>query len=337
MIGMYAIAINPTISTRHFVVPSSSIPESTEATPQHSIVTHLLFLGDIMLDRGVALHAEKYGKESLFSKAQQLFVGHDAIIANLEGTITTNESVARQNNGILRFTFDPTFTDLLKSLNITAVSLANNHSADFGSKGFLETKKNLDERGIQYFGSANNDVQLSTVIRLNKKEICLVGHHDLYTYNEKPVITEIENIREQCSFIIVMPHWGVEYTHVPNDRQRSIAHAFIDAGADVVIGAHPHVVQPVEIYNNKAIFYSLGNFMFDQDFSYATRQGVAIKLELSDYGIGFKLIPTTLTKAEVAIAEQVDRDATLYILAQSDMSDAIKSSIIKTGSFILEK
>ncbi|MBI5126555.1 MAG: AmmeMemoRadiSam system protein B [Candidatus Taylorbacteria bacterium] len=297
--------------------------------------THVLFVGDIMLDRGVALHAEKYGVDSLFGKIERLFLGTHAVVGNLEGTITDNESIARKNNSILRFTFNPLFTDLLKKLKITAVSLANNHSGDFGGDGFRQTKNNLNERGIISFGSSRNDTSLSSTLLLNGKEVCLIGYHDLYTFDPTSVLAEITATRAQCSYIVVMPHWGVEYTHEPTERQKTLAHKFIDAGADLVIGAHPHVVQPVEIYKNKAIFYSLGNFMFDQDFSYATRQGLAVHIELGNEETRYNLIPISISRAEVAVAEPADRTNTLSIVAGTNLPNKIRSAILKSQSFIL--
>lgn len=268
----------------------------------------ILFVGDIMLDRGVANHAEKHGVESLFSKVRGLFAEVDAVVGNLEGPITNEQSIARKDNSILRFTFDPQFAGVLKDIGFSAVSLANNHALDFGGDGYAQTLSYLQDAGLYSFGSYRNDQNISTSIKVKDKNLCLVGYHDLFTYNPVPVTDEITRIRWDCDFVVLFAHWGEEYQSVQTERQTELAHSFIDAGADLVIGAHPHVVQPVEIYKNKAIFYSLGNFMFDQDFSFETRHGLAVRVGFDENKTVFTLIPVSINKAEVQIADGVDAD-----------------------------
>ncbi len=263
----------------------------------------ILFVGDMMFDRNVARYAEKNDKDYILKGVEELFTNNDAVIGNLEGTITDNESISLKNNEILRFTFNTSFADFLKKYNFTAVSLANNHSSDFGRDGYEQTQYNLNNSGILSFGSASNDTNISSKIILQKKTFCFVGYHDLYTYNETPTVEEIIKVRNECDFVIVFAHWGEEYKSIQNNRQTMLAHKFIDAGADLVIGAHPHVVQPYEIYKDKAIFYSLGNFVFDQDFSYATKHALALKAEFKEEGTNFTLIPTSIEKSQVNFDE----------------------------------
>jgi poly-gamma-glutamate synthesis protein (capsule biosynthesis protein) len=116
-------------------------------------------------------------------------------------------------------------------------------------------------------------------------------------------MAEIARLRPSCDFLVVFPHWGIEYQITASARQQELAHEFVDAGADLVIGAHPHVVEPVELYRGKAIFYSLGNFVFDQGLSFWTEHGLAVQVILHQDGRkDFKLIPTVLNKAEVSVA-----------------------------------
>jgi len=263
----------------------------------------ILFVGDIMLDRGVARHADKFGKDSLLIKVEEILKNNDAVIGNLEGTITDNASIAQVNNKILRFTFSPTFLNFLNKYHFTAVSLANNHALDFGNDGYDKTVENLDSVGIVSFGSPLNSTRVSNKIILKKKTICLVGYHDLYVNNEEKAVEEINKIKGECDYTVLFAHWGDEYIKTPNARQISLAHMFVDAGADLVIGAHPHVVQTHEIYKNKAIFYSLGNFIFDQDFSYNTTHGLMVRVEITEDKTKFNLIPTFVDRAEVSVDE----------------------------------
>ncbi|MDO8561585.1 MAG: AmmeMemoRadiSam system protein B [bacterium] len=296
---------------------------------------HLFFVGDIMLDRGVAKHARAYGVNSLFAKVERLFLGTNAVIGNLEGTITDNPSVSEKDPSLLRFTFNPMFAGLLGQSRFTVLSLANNHALDFGDYGYEQTIKNLDGASIIPFGSPQNSVNISTRISIREKTVCLVGYHDLFTPDPAPALLEIKSIRESCSYVVLFAHWGIEYSDAPSDRQITLAHKFIDAGADLIIGAHPHVVEPIEIYKNKAIFYSLGNFIFDQNFSFATEHGLTVHVERGSAKTRFTLVPISIDRAEVKIAEPSDRQKILSLLVDKNLSSDIASDIINAQEFTL--
>lgn len=282
------------------LISEDEVVAVARSQPMEEPIT-VLFVGDIMFDRGVARHAALFGTSTLLAGVRELFEGNDAIMGNLEGTITTNKPVALGRGSPLRFTFHPWFASLLAESGFDAVSLANNHSMDFYNAGFAQTKSFLEEKGIVYFGSAYNNENLSISLNIKGKELCLVGYHDLYTYNEALVIEEIRRIRPDCYKVIAVPHWGEEYELEQSARQTDLAHSFIDAGADLVIGSHPHVVQPVEIYRGKAIFYSLGNFMFDQGLSFWTEHGLAVKATFKGDETGFELVATELDRAEASV------------------------------------
>lgn len=267
----------------------------------------ILFVGDIMLDRSVARHAMASSTDVLFAGVLDLFKVADARVANLEGAITTNPSIAQVDNTILHFTFDPTLAQAaLAPLNLTAVSLANNHSYDFGRTGFDTTQTYLKGWGIKPFGHPYNARDLSATLDIRGKQFCLVGYHSLYDAGTTEVVTEIMRLRPLCYRVVVFPHWGDEYEHVANEAQIKAAHSFVDAGADLVIGAHPHVVQNVETYRGKAIFYSLGNFMFDQDFSWATTHGLAVKVTFGETSTTYTLTPITIQNQEASKAIEPD-------------------------------
>ncbi|MFZ2253281.1 MAG: AmmeMemoRadiSam system protein B [Minisyncoccia bacterium] len=296
---------------------------------------HLLFVGDIMLDRAVAKSAREKGIDSLFANVERLFLGTHAVIGNLEGTITSSSSIAAKDSSILRFTFDPMYAGLLDRLGFSVLSLANNHALDFGKGGYAETKRQLENVGIVSFGSPINNGVLTGQIMVQGKSICFVGYHDLFTYDETPVTQEIARIRPTCDRVVLFAHWGEEYVPKATARQQKLAHAFIDAGADLIIGAHPHIVEPIEIYKNKAIFYSLGNFMFDQYFSYATTHGVAVHVEWGDERTRFTLIPVSVVDEEVKIAEPIDQRKILPTLIDENMPLDIRSAILEKNEFIL--
>jgi len=271
--------------------------------PQPKPEPSILFVGDIMLDRNVAKHAQASSTGVLFTNVVDLFQTADANVANLEGSITTNPSIAQRDSSILRFTFNPDVTKrALGALNLTAVSLANNHTYDFYAEGYDATRGYLLDWAILPFGHPYNARHLSTTIKVHSKAFCLVGYHSLYDAGTAEVVQEIQKLRPSCYRVIIMPHWGDEYESVANEEQVALAHEFIDAGADLIIGAHPHVVQNVGEYKGKAIFYSLGNFMFDQNFSWATQHGLAVKVTFGEAQTRFELTPISVIEEEAKVA-----------------------------------
>ncbi len=255
-------------------------------------ILNLLFVGDIMTDRYIRKQIEKSNSidefiNSFLASLQKENKNYDFVVANLEGPITENPTKSILADGSyskdLLFTFPSSTVQILKDLNIKAVSLANNHTDNFYYKGFLETKTFLDNGNIKYFGNAYNSEKDNISNIICEKEICiaLIGYNQFTKENSKDIfIKEIEKLKSdtKVDFIIVMPHWGEEYKLLSNDFQKSLAKSFIDAGADMVIGSHPHVAQEKEIYKDKYIYYSLGNYIFDQWFNEDVKKGLAVNV-----------------------------------------------------------
>lgn len=264
----------------------------------------VLFVGDIMLDRNVARTISAEGPEVLFAGTSALLADADLRVGNLEGTITGAASLAQKNHTILRFTFDLVQAKaVLQPLHFNAFSLANNHALDFGEFGYDETYDQvINSLGAQPFGQPFNDrSRLSAKLEARGKTICLVGYHALFKTSTTTVTDEIIKLRPDCWRLVVFAHWGEEYQERSNAAQQAAAHAFIDAGADLVIGAHPHVVQEVETYRGKAVFYSLGNFMFDQNFSSATQHGLAVRADFYEEQTRFTLTPTAVVEQHASV------------------------------------
>ena len=281
-----------------------SAPFARIAQPEAPI--RVLFVGDIMLDRNVARTIVAEGAGALFSTSTRaLFAGADVRVGNLEGTITGNASIAQRDHTILRFTFDPAAAAaVLGLLRFDALSLANNHALDFYANGYAQTLRRVEESGVRPFGHPlNTPGTLSATVVSKGKTLCFVGYHALFTADIVPVVFEIQTLRPGCWRVIVFAHWGEEYKTRSNAAQREAARAFIDAGADLVIGAHPHVVQEHEVYKNKAIFYSLGNCMFDQNFSWGTTHSLAVRADFYTEKTDFTLTPLTVIEQHSAVAD----------------------------------
>jgi poly-gamma-glutamate synthesis protein (capsule biosynthesis protein) len=246
----------------------------------------VLFVGDLMFDRGIRYFAEKNsGNEFIFKKIENLLLKNNLVIANLEGPITENMSVSygtipeSPNNYI--FTFEPNLANTLFNENIRIVNLGNNHILNFRQKGVLSTKNYLDKANVDYFGEPGGSRSISTEILGTK--ITFISYNEFSAIPNEPdsVVDEIQKAKKFSDIIIIYCHWGIEYKNKASAQQIELAHKFIDRGADVVIGSHPHVIQNSEEYKEKKIYYSLGNFIFDQYFNENVRNGLGVRLNIN--------------------------------------------------------
>lgn len=304
------------------------------ALPERKVT--ILFTGDVMLDRGVANHARKHGDDSLFKGVRKVMLNADAVVVNLETTVTTLPSVAVGMD--LRFTSDPRFMPLLKDLAVDVATLSNNHTDDFGTEGLATTRQHLTDAGIEYLGSPHNRAdELSLVADIEGSIVCFVGYEGFIATDPRPIAAEIERIGDQCRYTVATMHAGDEYMPEPSLVQVSAAHAFIDAGADVVIGTHPHIVQPLEMYKGKPIFYSLGNFMFDQDFSWETTHGLLVRVSLADDAVTYTLTPVDISQAEASVATDPDTIETILgMLRHSSWSEEFKTQMLGATTFTVQ-
>ncbi|MES3031082.1 MAG: CapA family protein [Patescibacteria group bacterium] len=265
-----------------FYTPSSFRFASREpfsfSSPAH--IT-LFVVGDMMLDRNVRNIINRTGFDLFFSGIAETVRTADLAAANLEGPFTTYPSVtASLVSKELRFTFDPALAEKLSILGFDVLGLANNHTLNFGREGFAMTRRFIGESGMFYYGDPNNRESISTIITKGGIRVGFVGFNEFSYADYDKVFAEIEQIRPLVDVLIVSPHWGPEYETEPTPKMKKWAREFIDSGADAVIGAHPHVVGVTEEYQNKKIYYSLGNFVFDQYFSEETMTGLGVLIDI---------------------------------------------------------
>lgn len=196
------------------------------------------------------------GDYSYFLKnVQKYFANDDLTIVNFEGTLT--ERGTREDK-TFAFRGKPEYTKVLTEGSVEAVTLANNHSRDYGDVSMEDTKKYLDEAGIAWFENLN-----IRVMDVKGVKVGLVGLYALNGSAEGNLPKAMEQVKNGgAEVIIVQIHWGVEGDNYPQDSQISLAHKAIDSGADLVIGHHPHVLQGMECYKGRMIAYSMGNFCF---------------------------------------------------------------------------
>jgi poly-gamma-glutamate capsule biosynthesis protein CapA/YwtB (metallophosphatase superfamily) len=278
---------------RGFLDKAQSLaPQKTE---QKSTVSFLA-VGDIMLSRNVAGKI-KEAKDPLlpFYPLTLLFQSVDFSFGNLESPFSGSDHF--NPSGSLIFNVPKANIKGLVENNFKVLSLANNHALDQGVEGLKYTIKYLDESNIKHVGTGINleEAWKPAIIETQGMKVCFVGasyssvNDGGKTINDYVARIEdienlklkIENSKSLCNFVVTSMHAGTEYVTRPTQSQIDFARAAVDAGADIVIGHHPHWVQKIEKYQNKYIFYSLGNFIFDQMWSQETREGLALKIQVS--------------------------------------------------------
>lgn len=196
---------------------------------------------------------EDYGYP--FRNVLEYFQNDDFSMVNLEGVLG-NEG--RKMGKRYNFRGDAAYVNILTENSVEAVTLANNHSLDYGKEGYAATRAILEEAGVPYV-EANS----STLVTLEGGLVVGIYATVYNSIDEDALITGIQALKEQgADLVIYAPHWGRENTFRPNAEQVRLGRAAIDAGADIVYGAHPHVLQPIEEYGDGVIYYSLGNFSF---------------------------------------------------------------------------
>jgi poly-gamma-glutamate synthesis protein (capsule biosynthesis protein) len=256
--------------------------------------------GDIMLGRYVETVMNRHGEMYPFTFLSDFNLDQDVIIGNLEGPIP--ETHTKTADFTTNFSFKKSVAPLLKQVGFTHITLANNHTVDKGEPAFWNTKKTLEEVGIQVFGNPRSTAkEFVKLEEINGTEIGLIGLNEaVSSYFDKEaavqLIDELERINPD-RFLIVNIHWGTEYQNTSNKKQKELARSFVNAGADLIIGHHPHVVQEVEVYKNKLIFYSLGNFIFDQYFSKETQEGMVVYFDLKPKTITAKIQGINIDKS----------------------------------------
>lgn len=253
---------------------------------------------DAMFARWIAHTYSKKGFDSIFTEwGERSFWGSDARIINLEGAISDLPIQSNIQKDNLTFRFSPTILKALEFLKLNAVSLANNHSANGGAHDLTFTREFLKKNNIATIGgpSTKDTVRIATFSGRDGMRLVVIGVHALYEKSDiAPQIREHK--KDPRTRVIIFPHWGTEYAARHSHAQEKLAYQWIDAGADAVIGAHPHVIQDMEEYKGAPIFYSLGNFVFDQGFSRETQEGLFVSGRFTDEGLSIGVFPFQITQ-----------------------------------------
>ena len=239
----------------------------------------LLLTGDVMIgEEFLKFKKEKnVDYEYPFRSVKKYFEEPDIVFGNLDCTLARSKMIRAKGPNLYS---PPESVNALKYLNFRIVSLGNNHINDFGEEGITKTKKILKENGILSFGAGKNlkEANKEVFVNANGLEVVFLGYttDEMHVrsiiatsntagcvfYDIKKIGEDIERVKQKSDVICVSLHWGYEYYHYPSPHAVNLAHQIIEAGANIVIGHHPHVIQGIERYKHGIIFYSLGNFFF---------------------------------------------------------------------------
>ncbi len=274
----------------------------TEKKEQKDYAT-ITFAGDVMADRGVEYSVTKNlgGDFNALFKNVDIFKTDDISFINLEGPVSKE---GHKVGSIYSFRMPTETIPVLKNTGIDIVSFANNHVGDYTNAAFVDTINNLLGGDIAWTGAgySYDDAKTVRIINVNNIKVGFIGFSDvgpewmkatsknagILLASDKNFENIIKEAKLKSDVLVVSFHWGEEYKEF-NARQKSLAEKAIDNGADVIVGHHPHVPQEIKYYKEKPIIYSLGNFMFDQNFSTATMGGLVVQLEVKKDGTTQKL------------------------------------------------
>ena len=271
--------------------------------------TSIIFTGDILLDRGVRKTIEHHGAAYLFDKhIDSVLKEADIVVGNLECPVTTIKAPMQK-----RFIFrgEPQWLPILKQHGFTHLNLANNHSVDQGRGGLMDTRKNIIHAGMTPVGAGKdmNEAAEPVLLTEHPRKVWLIAslHMALENYAylpDKPsvnqestadIVKRIKAIKQKDpqAVVIVSLHWGAEHTLKPTPSQRLEAHRLIQAGADALVCHHTHTQQTVERYHGRPVYYSIGNFIFDQQKP-INSQACMVKIEVTPDSVKTTAIPISI-------------------------------------------
>ncbi|MDO4324502.1 MAG: CapA family protein [bacterium] len=287
-------------------VPDESAGEKKTASKSKKVC--LAFAGDIYLSDFVLQAYQKAGNQIsgvLDDGFREKIAEADLFVANEEFPFSDRGTAAKDKQFTFRLPTER--VSMFQELGLDLVTLANNHALDFGEDALLDTCETLDKADIRYVGAGKNLEEASSpvILEVNGLKLAFLGATRVMpeyswaaqkdsagmfeTYNPEALLRKIQEVRAVSDYVIVYVHWGVERETTPKDYQRTMGKQYIDAGADLVIGSHPHVLQGIEYYQGKPIVYSLGNFIFGSQIP----KTMLLMVNLEEDSMSLKLIPGT--------------------------------------------
>jgi poly-gamma-glutamate capsule biosynthesis protein CapA/YwtB (metallophosphatase superfamily) len=291
----------------------AEVPADKPATPVASEL-RIAAVGDIMLGGTATPELQKFGYDYPYEKTRDVLKQAQIVFGNLEGPLTAGGTAGVSKQYVFRSPPDKVASALARA-GFNVVSLANNHTLDYGPDGLDDTRAALDRAGIQSVGAGKNEAEArqAVFIRVSEVTVAFLAYsltfpEEFWAGKDKPgtafgherfLRADVAAARKKADIVIVSFHWGQEGKTDLRDYQIQMGHAAVDAGAAAVLGSHPHVLQAVEHYKDGLILYSLGNFTFGSYSKDATRSAIAL-LSFRDKQLReLKLVPINVNNAEV--------------------------------------
>ena len=278
-----------------------------EADETQDETVRLVFGGDVLLSDHVLNAYNKTGDITgvLDDGLREVIGNSDIFMVNQEFPFSDRGTAAADKQ--YTFRLQPQKVSILNEMGIDGVTLANNHALDFGTDALVDTLDTLDGAGIPHVGAGRNldEAKAPVILTAKGKTIGFLGASRvipegswsasstrpgmLTTYDPAALVEQIRALRERCDYLVVYVHWGIERDERPQDYQRALGQQYIDAGADLVVGAHPHVLQGLEYYKGKPIVYSLGNLVFGSSIP----RTALLEVDWDGENTALRLVPAT--------------------------------------------
>lgn len=331
------------------VVPKAPSPALTPAPARKAPVTssaelRIAAVGDIMLGGTAAPEMRKYGYDYPFEQTQDILKQAQIVFGNLEGPLTDGGAAGTAKQYVFRSPPDKVAPALARA-GFNVVSLANNHTLDYGPEGLEDTRAALDKSGIRHAGAGRNATEARQPVYMMADGVTvaflaysLTFPEEFWAGSDKPgtafghekhVRADVAAARQTADIVVVSFHWGQEGKTELRDYQTQLAHAAIDAGASAVLGHHPHILQGVEQYKHGVILYSLGNFAFGSYSNTATRSAIALLTFRDRQWRELKMIPLNVKNAEVVFQPRplVGRDAADVVEHLQQLSQSLGTTL----------
>jgi poly-gamma-glutamate synthesis protein (capsule biosynthesis protein) len=331
---------------------SPTAPAATAVQPETVRPLKVIAVGDMMLDGTARPVLQENGYDHPFVEVRKFFDGAHVVIGNLEGPLTTRGTPEQDKTYVFRSPPDKV-GQALRNAGFTIVSLANNHTLDFGPDGLAQTIEALDAVGIAHIGAGPNlkDARKPVIVEAAGARVALLAYsltlpEHFYAEANKPgtafgheayVRADVMAARKQADIVLVSFHWGQEGKTTLREYQTRLGHAAIDAGAAAVFGHHPHILQGIEQYKDGVILYSLGNFTFGSYSKDAQVSAVAelifngprvatlrlYPINVNNFAVDFQPKPLTGAKAALVIEELHTLSAALNTEIVNDAGTAL--------------
>lgn len=264
--------------------------------------------------------AEEKGYGWFFSGLYDLFASDDMTLVNFEGTLTEE---TEKKDKKFNFKGPAEYTDILTLGSIEAVTIANNHTLDYGETGRDDTIANLENAGLTVSGNGILGVYESRGVKVGMTGYCFP-----YKDGKKDISRDVKALREMgCQIVIASFHWGSEYREDFTGEQRAIGRAAIKAGADIVVGHHPHIVQGIESYDDTYILYSLGNLVFGGNVDPDDRDACAVRMTFTVYED--RCFPPEIAIVPLRLTELEDGTDYRPVIAEGEEGERIVNRILK--------